>query len=48
MRQGMAFRSVTLNDEPRIAGRISAVGVFFVSVGGEGGEVVAQSFDYLQ
>ncbi len=47
MRQGMTFRLIPLNDQPRLAGWILAVGVFLFSVGSEGGEVVAQAFGYL-
>ena len=43
----MTFRFIPLNDEPRLAVWILAVGVFFVPVGSEGGEVVAQAFGYF-
>ncbi len=48
MRQDMTFRFIPLDDEPRLAGWIFAVGVLFVSVGSEGGHVVAQVFGCLQ
>ncbi len=44
MRQRITFRPIPLNDEPRLAGWILAVGVFLVSVGSERGEAVAQAF----
>jgi hypothetical protein len=33
---GMAFRFIHLDDEPRLAGWILAIGVFSVAVGSEG------------
>ena len=47
MRQGMAFRPVALNDEPRLTVWILAVGEFLVSVGSEGGQVGAQVLTFI-
>ena len=48
MRQGVSFRFIPLNDQPRLAVWILAVGVFLVSVGSEGGEVVAQTPGWIE
>ncbi len=47
MRQGMTFRLIPLNYEPRLTGWILAVGVLLVSVWSEGSQVVAQAIGYL-
>ena len=48
MRQGMTLNSIPLNDEPRLAVWILAVGEFLVLVGSKGCQVVAQAFGYFK
>jgi hypothetical protein len=47
VRKGIALGSVPLDDEPRLAGWIFAIGIFSVPIGSERGQVVAKAFGYF-